>query len=106
MGNTSNFIHHAAMWDKSSIDDEAVGLRLEALRLATGLKKGEFADGCGIDPSSYSKIIKGEKPLNSQMAFKLSNKWNVPMDYFYRGTLDRIPSNWLATIMSHLNGKN
>jgi len=88
------------------IDLKEVGRRLDALREASGLEKGVFADISGIDRSSYSKIIQGEKPLKAEMAYSLSMRWDVPMDFFYRGSLDRIPSTLSAKIIASLTGRS
>jgi len=82
---------------------ELVGQRLEALRIATGLPKGDFADTVKVDRSSYSKIIKGEKPLKAEMAFIVSERWDVAMDYLYRGRLDNLPSHLSKKIIEALN---
>lgn len=73
------------------IDLERVGARLEAVRSALNLGKGEFAKSFGVDPSSYSKIIKGEKPLLAESAFRISETWSIPMDFIYRGRLLGLP---------------
>lgn len=73
------------------IDLENVGKRLEELRLALDLPKGEFARSFGEDPSSYSKIIQGQKPLLADKAFAISETWGVTMDFIYRGRLIGLP---------------
>ncbi|WP_420584912.1 helix-turn-helix domain-containing protein [Ruegeria sp.] len=80
-----------------------VGRRLDALRAATGLEKGEFADTVKIDRSSYSKIIKGTKPLKIEMGYQVSERWDVSLDFLYRGQLDKLPSSLSKTIIEHLN---
>lgn len=105
MSISEQIVQNTHMPTHPTIDNVAVGRRLEALRTATELSKKEFAEACGIDASSYSKIIKGDKPLKSEMAFNAATRWDVSMDYFYRGTLDKIPSSWLQKVMTHLNGK-
>ncbi len=87
------------------IDDAGVGFRLDALREAAGLDKGSFATTCGIDPSSYSKIIQGEKPLRSGMAFACSERWGVTMDYLYRGSLEKLPSQYASKIIEILTAR-
>lgn len=84
------------------LDLDGVAARLDALREATNLDKGIFADTVGIDRSSYSKIIKGEKPLKAEMAYAVSVRWGVSMDYLYKGSLDGLPSNLSATIIAIL----
>lgn len=88
------------------LDLDGVAARLDALREATGLDKGIFADTVGIDRSSYSKIIKGEKPLKAEMAFAVSMRWNVSMDFLYKGSLDGLPSNMSASIIAILTKRD
>lgn len=87
------------------MDHEGIGARLDALRAATGLEKGVFAESCGIDPSSYSKIIAGKKALKVEMGFAVSERWGVPMDYLYRGSLEKLPPNLASTIITILTGR-
>ena len=88
-----------------TIDLAGVGARIDALRIATGMEKGLFAQSCAIDPSSYSKIIQGEKPLKADMAFACAERWGVTMDFLYRGSLDRLPEQYAKTIIAHLTAR-
>ena len=88
------------------LDLEGVGRRLDAVRNATGLEKGIFADTVGIDASSYSKIIKGEKPLKADMAYAVSIRWGASMDYLYKGSLDALPPNLSASIIAALTKRD
>lgn len=87
------------------LDLQGVARRLDAVRIATGLDKGVFADTIGIDRSSYSKIIQGEKPLKAEMAYAVSVRWGVSMDYLYKGALDQIPSALSASIIANLTSR-
>lgn len=87
------------------IDLAGVGARLDAVREATELEKGVFAETVGIDKSSYSKIIKGEKPLKADMAYAVSMRWGVSMDYLYKGSLDALPSTLSAKIIAILTSR-
>lgn len=78
---------------RMAIDHEIVGQRLELVRIALGLQKRDFAIALEIDPSSYSKIISGSKPLKADHAAILADKWSVPMDYIFRGRLTDLPDN-------------
>lgn len=82
-----------ALANRMSIDYERVGERLEAIRLAVGMNKGDFARSFGLDESSYSKIIQGKKPLKADYAFEIWEKYSVPMDYIYRGRLTDLPAS-------------
>ncbi len=85
------------------IDLAGVGQRLEALRQSIGLNSREFAASFDLDPSSYSKTAQGEKILRSQHAFIISERWNVSMDYIYRGRLHDLPTELRDKILKHLN---
>lgn len=83
------------------IDPAEVGLRLEAVRTAIGMEKRAFADIIGVDPSTYSKIIRGKAGLRADNAYLIAEKFGVPMDYIYRGRLTDLPeslANALRTI--------
>lgn len=75
------------------IDLKEVGERVEKVRIALGLDKGEFAKSFGLDASSYSKVIQGLKPLKVDYAFDMAQKWGVTMDYLYRGSLTDLPAH-------------
>lgn len=85
------------------IDLAGVAARLEALRATTGLTKDDFAKSFGYDPSSYTKTLKGTKPLQSQHAYAAAEIWGVTMDYFFRGDLSKIEPETRAKIMAALN---
>lgn len=76
-----------------AFDPTAVGIRVEQVRVAFGLDKGTFADSVDIDRSSYSKIITGAKTLKADMAYRISERWGVPMDFLYKGRLVDLPEN-------------
>ncbi|WP_392338834.1 helix-turn-helix domain-containing protein [Loktanella salsilacus] len=81
-----------------TIDNQLVSERLETVREALGLSKGDFSKSMGLDPSSYSKIIKCEKPLKADHAALLSERWGVTMDFIYRGRLSDLPENLAITL--------
>lgn len=87
------------------IDLPGVTVRLEALREAIGLSKGDFAASCGLDASSYSKVLNHTKPLKSDYAYALAAAWGVTMDYFYRGDLSKIDDHLRNKILAHMNPK-
>ena len=81
---------------------KAVGRRLKAARESTGLGPSEFADTVDIDRSSYTKIEKGDKPLKADMAFAISERWDFPMEFFYKGTLHGLPEQYSAIVIKNL----
>lgn len=86
------------------IDMAGVGRRLEALRLALDLSRKDFASSFGLDPSSYTKTADGEKQLRSEAAFAIAERWDVSMDYIFRGRLIGLPEDLRDAILSNLNG--
>lgn len=86
------------------IDTAGVATRLEALRNAHGLQKGEFAESFGLDPSSYSKVIGDhKKPLKLEYGYVIASIWGVTMDYLYRGDLSRIEEPLRSKIRANLS---
>ena len=103
MGNTfmeglSTDLTRQPMKLKATPDRNEVARRMVALREALGLIPSEFADSVGIDRSSLTKIEKGEKALHADHAFRISQRYAVPMDYLYRGILRDLPAS-LAEIL-------
>jgi len=86
------------------IDMTGVGRRLEALRHALGLSRKDFSDSFGLDPSSYTKTVDGEKQLRSEAAYVIAERWGVSMDYLFRGRLTDTPEHLRESILKHLNG--
>lgn len=85
------------------IDMAGVGRRLEALRQALNLSRKDFADSFGLDPSSYTKTVDGEKQLRSEAAYIIAERWGVSMDYMFRGRLADLPEHLRESILKHLN---
>ena len=84
-----------------TIDNEKVSERLELVRAALGLQKGDFSQSMGLDPSSYSKILKLEKPLKADHAAMLAERWGVTMDYIYRGRLTDLPESLASKLRAN-----
>jgi transcriptional regulator with XRE-family HTH domain len=87
----------------SPFNPEAVGRRLEVLRLHHGMTKADFSNSVGIDATSYGKIEKGLKPLKADMAYRVAERWGVTMDFLYRGRLTELPAKIADKLMSDLN---
>lgn len=80
----------------------AVGRRLVALRHHHGKNRAEFAASVQIDPTSYGRIEKGLKPLKADMAYRISERWGVSMDFIYRGRLTEVPESLADSLMTSL----
>lgn len=87
-------------------DPKMVGQRLDALREALGIEdQQDFAVMIGIDPSSYTKVKNGRKPLKSDVAYRAAERFGVTMDFFYRGRLADMDETLRATIVKILGGQ-
>lgn len=85
------------------IDMLGVASRVEAIRSVSGLSRDAFSKTFGLDPSSYSKLAQSKKPLKSEHAFAIADRWGVTMDFIYRGDLSRIEPEMRAKIIAALN---
>lgn len=82
----------------AKLDAAQIAKRLRIVRQALGVTSGDFARSIGVDPSSYSKIEAGAKPLKMEMGFAVAETYGVTMDYLYRGLESDLP----AKIAAHL----
>jgi DNA-binding XRE family transcriptional regulator len=91
----------------SEINPERVALRLTALREALDLSRAQFADTVRINRSSYTLIEDGRKVLNHRMAYDISVRFGVSMDYIYKGQMSEsdLPSNIAQSIRQRLMGQ-
>ncbi len=87
-----------------AFDPALVAPRLEAARRALGLGKGEMAAAIDIDAASYSKIIKGTKPLLPPQAWRLWKLYGIDPNFIYLGQIGGLPANLSKKVMAHLNG--
>ena len=83
-------------------DPVEVGRRLIALRTYYDKNQGEFARSVQIDPTSYGRIEKGQKPLKADMAYRIAERWGVSMDFLYRGRLTELPEALADSFMKTL----
>lgn len=87
------------------LDHEGVGRRIEALRLALGIdKKGDFARSIGLDASTYSKIVKGERVLGIEYGFAISELYQVSLEFIYAGSLRDLPDDLRTKVLHNLGG--
>lgn len=85
-------------------DPVMVAPRLIALREALGMNKTDFARMIDVDKSSYTKIEKGEKPLQAATAYKIYQLYGVDMNFIYMGQVGGLPNRLSSAIINHLNG--
>lgn len=63
----------------------AIGQRLELTREAIGLKQGDFAREAGLSQSRYSQYESGGKQPSIDAANQLCDRYNLTLDWIYRG---------------------
>lgn len=87
-----------------AVDLDGVAHRLAVIRKAYDLSSRDFAASVRIDPSSYSKIEQGKKPLKMEMGYAIAEIYGVSLDFIYRGRVvdlpDRIAQQWRQTLNS------
>lgn len=87
------------------MEPKEVGARVAALIAALDIDQKVFAESIDLDPSSLTKIIKGNKPLQPYMAYKIHQRHGVDLNYIYLGQFSGLPLSLSNTITKHLNGQ-
>jgi transcriptional regulator with XRE-family HTH domain len=64
---------------------EAVGRRLQLTREALRLGPGAFAAGASIAGNTYSQYENGERRPQLDFAIKLCERYELTLDWIYRG---------------------
>jgi len=83
-------------------DPLAIGSRVRAVRVHHGINQSDFAASVEIDATSLGRIEKGLKPLKADMAYRISERWGVSMDFLYRGRLTELPPDLANKLMKNL----
>ncbi len=73
------------------IDKEIIGRRIKQLRIAKNLKVKELAEMLGITQPALSKVETGKRGISIEVARKLSDIFNVSIDYILGNTDDPTP---------------
>lgn len=68
-----------------------VGDRLEALRVAFGHDQVDMATIAGASQAAYSNYVRGERPLDIEAAMALCRRFQVTLDWIYRGDPSGLP---------------
>lgn len=71
--------------DKQCINDVSVGERIRKLRDKKGCKSYAYAQLLGISACAYSRYENGERRLPLEIAVAIADKYDVTLDYIYRG---------------------
>lgn len=86
----------------TTYSETLVAKRLVALFAAMEVNRATVADMIGLDRSSMSKILNGQKMLKPADAIKICNLYGVDLEFIYRGRLREISPSLSKKIMAHL----
>lgn len=79
---------------------EEIGRRLEATRIALGVLHVDLAKVAGVSPQRWSNYVNGLRPLDIKAAALLCNRYQLTLDWIYRGILAGLPHE-LAQRLAH-----
>lgn len=71
---------------------ESAGKRLRQARLALGFSQKEFCQILDVKTGIYSAWENGNYLIDPFIATKISNDFNIPMDFIYGGKKDNLPT--------------
>lgn len=66
-----------------------IQISLEAARVNAGLKQSEVAETMGVDRSTVRRWEKGDKVPSYTQCERLSQIYNMPLDYIFFGKKSR-----------------
>ena len=75
----------------ADLRQEAIGGRLKSIREAYGLKPSEIADKLGVERTYWSRWETGARPIPIDMAYALTQMFEVDLDYVLSGDLRAVP---------------
>ncbi len=81
---------------------DEVGKRVTAIRQTLAMNKKQFAEAAGVDPSSLTKIEKGEAGLDILVGARIAELYGFGLDFIYRGELDDVPLDHRSTVKMRL----
>lgn len=70
---------------------ENIGNRLRIIREAFGLKPAEMADILDIERTYWSRFENGKRAITNPIAYLLTERFGVTMDYILLGKWDKLP---------------
>lgn len=85
------------MIDPDDTGDEAndIARRLRLTRVALGFDDRQqklFGEEAGLEQSGYNKFETGERKLTLQAAMKLCHRYDLTLDWLYRGDPSGLPN--------------
>lgn len=78
------------------------GLKLKELRKSRGWTQGDLGKKIKVQPTAIGNYERGERPLNQDILFQLSDIFDVSIDYFFPVT---VPKTEIQNIYDQLDKK-
>lgn len=80
-----------------------IGDRLECIRKAfSDLKKKAFAESQGWNDTQYYNWVKGDRRIPVEAAEKLADRYELNLDFIYRGRVGNLSEIVLKKLEPHL----
>ena len=78
-----------------------VGRRLRATRAALGLSQIEFGASIDLSQPRYNQYESGRRTLSVDAAIALCDRYNLTLDWLYRGDPSGLPYRLAETLRAH-----
>jgi transcriptional regulator with XRE-family HTH domain len=80
---------------------ERIGLRLQRLRILSGLNQTEYAAGAQIGINAWNNYEHGRKRISIDAALRLVATYHVSLDYIYLGDTGGLPRDLFNLLMAY-----
>lgn len=84
----------------------AVGRRLAAAREALEMRQIDLCDKLNVEQNAWSQYESGERMFSVHVAIRLADKFNVTLDWIYRGDLATISHALAGKIQNRIDKTN
>lgn len=84
------------------LDLVACGKRLRALRKSLSLSKSEMADRLTVDRTNYGRFESGVRMIPTEIAFRISQRYPVTMDWLYSGRMDGLSVSMVDALRDNI----
>jgi transcriptional regulator with XRE-family HTH domain len=76
----------------------AIGYRLEATREALGLSRVELCTAIDCQQTRWSQYETGVRCITLEIALRIAEQFDVPLDWIYRGKRGQLPADLAAKL--------
>lgn len=81
---------------------EEIGKRLRAIRVANGLRSSEMAARLDVERTYWTRWELGNRPIPHDMAWHLTQMFEVDLDYILAGEVKSVPAAVQAKLAAAL----